>query len=173
MIAPNPDLAMMQSVKDSLEAISAPSNLTLGEEDVNWKRSVLIAVLVLLSFWIVFRMTKRELHRAIEKRHAYLHSERYYYKQVRSRVKNQDSKAFINDLYAWFDLYRLPNSDASITDYLNQEDRVYFERYLEGLFKGDVSIVLIDKRKMLLLLKRLRWRLNVSDAKTDNSQLNP
>jgi len=109
-VVPNPDLAMVKSVRDSLNAQTTASTLeTAGEESqptilgMTVKQFLTTVILGLAILWLLF-VGIRELVRYLKKRRTeYLYSESYYFKQFQKAIHGSDFKTTVNHLYHWLD----------------------------------------------------------------------
>lgn len=168
IIAPNPDLALLRSLKDSLEAINAPVGISSTEAPYPWKRTIILTSLILLSLWIVFRITKREYRRTIEKRKAYLQSENFYFKQVTRAANNGETRLYIRKLYSWFDHIR-PNK-ATLSSYLDEDDNKLLESIVKSLMEGTDEQ--FSKKELRTLSIKLRSNILLPE-KNSEDKLNP
>lgn len=103
----NPDLAMLSSLKDSLDALNAASNPEAAEgKRLPWKRLLVISVLaILILYYIVSKMRKLIPH-LVAKRKAYLQSELHKRRKFHRTLRGRNRRASINALYCWFDAHR-------------------------------------------------------------------
>jgi|GEM_PF-1514064 len=167
-VAANPDLNMMESLKDSLMDMSAPVTDEVEKNKFNWLW-LLLTIPVLFVVYFGYHVIRRFSNRMKAQKVAYRQSEAWYYKQAESALKNMDSRTFINAFYQWFDRARKPNHSAAITSYLDHKQRVE----LDQLIVSDVLTVK-NRKHIKSMLSELRTKLNRSNKdifKTDN--LNP
>lgn len=114
-VLPNPDLGMLESVRDSL-MIASPAitnEETAKIEDTIFGLSAKeilsylgIGILVILLLYKTIRwllINKGLLLHLKNKREAYLNSEKYYFKLFLKHMSKKDSISSINALYNWID----------------------------------------------------------------------
>lgn len=171
-VTPNPDLSIMQSLKDSLDAIATPAVVEMTVEETHWKRSVTVAIIILLSFWVVYLMTTRAFRSVINRRNTYLKSEEYYASQVKKAIGRRDVSSFVNALYLWFDQVRL-EPHASLRTYLSDDDELFYLESIKPLFKGGEEALPLDKQKLLRWFANLRKRVKEKAKNPIDDQLNP
>lgn len=129
-IAPNPNLAMMESLKDSLLALNTPVVSEVEDEGIPWREIGIFAVLVLLTLYFLRKAVVLLLRRSKEKRRIYVQSERYYFRQVQKALQKGTRFEIINSLYAWFDRTRDTDDNVAIMDYLTDENKKIFEQFI-------------------------------------------
>ncbi|MDB4583476.1 BatD family protein [Draconibacterium sp.] len=170
-IAANPDLAMMESLKDSLMALSAPTELEAEEETLPWLRiAFIVFVLVFIgyfgtkAYWAVSTRIKT-------KRAAYLQSEAYYFKEVLQALNRKSTKEFIRALYVWFDKARKHEQTAAINYFLNSKEQEKIEKIVQDC---ESRLTPEQTKKLGVLLENLRVKvLNPSSGSEKEMQLNP
>lgn len=173
VIAPNPDLALLQSLKDSLDAINAPDLTVETQENYPWKRVLEIGLFSLMVLFIVYKMTRREVSRAIDRRHAYLNSEAFYYKKINKAIAQKEMTVILNSIYNWLDFTRQPGQPTSVSAYLNSSDLRSFQLLND---KNKQSDYVLDKQEvtwMKGLVVRLRTAVTEMSLDDKSDGLNP
>jgi len=112
-VLPNPNLGMLESVRDSLQ-ITAPVKGE-GMED-NAPKTILgltvrqfivaLCCLILIGY-LLFKIGRKVLSILKHKKIAYLNSEQYYFDQFTKSIKKGDSKKIINTMYTWISMLNL------------------------------------------------------------------
>lgn len=171
-IKANPDLAMMESLKDSLLAISAPLDIGLEEEKpFPWLRLGFVVILAFLTLYFAWKTVRIIVLHSKEKRAVYLQSEAYYFKQVLYAIKSSDTKEFIRALYVWFDKARKPDHLAAISSYLEDQEREVLENVIACDSSELSSVQCLQLKKLLASVRRKL--ISSSIPKNFNTKLNP
>ena len=134
-VLPNPDLGMLETVRDSLQI--AQQDFKEGDaEHIEKKifglsiRDFLIylglVLIILYAFYKLIRwllISKGVIDRWRKKKAAYLQSEKYYFKLFLAEVSNNNKIAGINALYNWIDRLHLaePTLENLATNYGSPE----------------------------------------------------
>lgn len=151
-VLPNPDLGMLESVKDSL----AINNQEISEETavdeeikilgLSLKKFLIYLAIMLLSVYLIYKflkwllITKGLLQKWKQKREAYLNSEKYYFKQFLKKAAKNDPNESLNALYNWID--RLDLEEPTLrhlalnygsSDFISKLDRVKRDSNLNTL----------------------------------------
>ena len=100
-----------------------------------------------------FKRSDANIKRLKTKRATYLQSEAFFYKQATSALQGKSKKEFINALYLWFDVWRVRNSEASISSYLLSEEETFFDT----IFKNNEELTSDEKKRLKQILKKLRF----------------
>ncbi|MCM5664110.1 BatD family protein [Galbibacter mesophilus] len=108
-VKPNPDLGMLESVRDSLRLQQQQQVAATEDEEkeltilgLSPKEFVIALLLCLLALIIVFKMLKWLVHYFTEKRKAYLASEKYYFNHLLSSLSSNEH-TIKNNFYRWID----------------------------------------------------------------------
>ncbi|WP_335966375.1 BatD family protein [Galbibacter sp. PAP.153] len=110
-VGPNPDLGMLESVRDSLmfqqQEIVANENKnetkTLTILGLSPKQFVIATLGALLLLLLLFRFFKWLLKYIKARRKAYLHSELYYFNRLKKAIRSKDELQIKNAMYRWID----------------------------------------------------------------------
>ena len=112
-VLPNPDLGMLQSVRDSLAIATSSLNEASSEKSAStiWglslKQLALVFVSILILIYLLIKGIKF-LERIVKKhREQYQNSELYYFRQFKTAIKRKNTMATIQALYRWIDQIRL------------------------------------------------------------------
>jgi hypothetical protein len=117
-VQPNPNLGMLESIRDSLAILNAAGSETNVETPSFWQRLTKkqIAMLIMLLVIVIYLIYKFdtivqwvkgtwELYR--KKREAYRRSEKYYFRQFILKAKSDDRKETLKAAYQWIDRLHL------------------------------------------------------------------
>jgi len=108
-VQPNPDLGVLESVRDSLLLAEAEAMQEANQEEaisflgLSPGRFAMVLILgVLLSYvlWLLLRRLARLMQ---SRREAYRDSEAYYFHSFKKAARGKDSKTIIQALYRWID----------------------------------------------------------------------
>ncbi|MEN8117176.1 MAG: BatD family protein [Bacteroidota bacterium] len=157
-ILANPDLALMKSLKDSLQAMTTPAEVELEEKTTPWARIGIIAVLTLVILWLVLKTGKKAVKSVKNRRAAYLQSEPYFYKKVVRTLNKGETIQFIRELYGWFDKARKSGQTPAIYFYLDIGEQKLLERVVL-LSYSNKKLTPEQKKKLRILLNNLRIRI--------------
>ncbi|AGA80756.1 hypothetical protein Echvi_4584 [Echinicola vietnamensis DSM 17526] len=108
-VKPNPNLGMLETLKDSLMAVQQ-AEVTAEAEKVPLtflglspeQLAIILALVVLLLFFML-KYVPRLVKGYQAKRQAYLRSEPYFFKQFKQAAKGNDGQAVMRALYRWID----------------------------------------------------------------------
>lgn len=155
-ISANPDLAMMESLKDSLMAMAAPTEVQTEENTLPWSKIGFLLVVLLFLGYFGIKSIRYLIETNRKKRATYLQSEAWYFKQVQQALNHKNSNDFIRELYAWFDKARQPEQNAAIYYFLNSQEKELVEMVIQN---KDLKLTLEQKKQLNSLLKNLRSRI--------------
>lgn len=111
-VIPNPDLGMMQSMKDSLDLLN--KSLKKEEAPVEEEKELTIlgmslkefliklGLLIVLLYYVV-KYLKKLIAKISNKREAYLHSEKYFFTEFIKSIASKNHKKILNKMYHWLD----------------------------------------------------------------------
>lgn len=112
-VLPNPNLGMLESVRDSLQ-VTLPIKGESVEEDtpktilgLTVKQFIVAVCCLILIGYLLFKIGRRVLLTLKNKKTAYLNSEKYYFDQFNKSINKGDSKEIINALYKWISMLNL------------------------------------------------------------------
>ncbi|QLE00188.1 BatD family protein [Galbibacter sp. BG1] len=109
-VKPNPDLGMLESVRDSLRlqqqkevaAEEAEEEKPLTILGLSLKQFIIAVLLCLIALIIVFRIIRWLVRYLTARREAYLNSEKFYFHLV-LKAMNKDEVSLKNAFYRWID----------------------------------------------------------------------
>lgn len=118
-VLPNPDLGMLESVRDSLlistlvksEGIEKNSTKTILGLTV--KQLIILTSCLILICYLVFKIGSKIIVVLKQKMLAYLNSEKYYFDKFVKSIKKGDSKQQMNALYSWISKLNLQESTVT------------------------------------------------------------
>jgi len=124
-VAPNPDLGLVASVRDSL---MLQQERTIAETAAKepykiWglsiKQFLLLVLFILIISYGLYRLLKVLIPNLKARRKAYLNSEIYYFKKFKSALRLGNQKSVQNSLYRWLDELQLetPNIREFVKNY--------------------------------------------------------
>ena len=133
-VLPNPDLGMLESVRDSLaiELSESESDVSEGSSDglfgLTRREIILLALAAILLIKGILKIykyvfiTKKLAKHIRKKRRAYKESESYYFKRFKSATRQGDPGNSIERLYQWIDRLELkePTFEYFAKTYGNQ-----------------------------------------------------
>ena len=108
-VLPNPDLGMLETMRDSLQVSVPLASERIAEESpptilgLSVKEFIVLLLCLMVFIYFIIRFLKRLFKRLKLKKEAYKVSEAYYFKRFLSSINKHDSKETINALYQWID----------------------------------------------------------------------
>lgn len=155
-IAPNPDLDMLVSLKDSLDALSQAA---MPPDDTSelfpWKKALGLGSLAVLALWLLANGGIRLRGYLLRRRQNYLASEAYYFRRALASLRKGQMQAFVNDLYAW-----IGQSGAGVPELpsgcLDAGERRLLEQVLEDQWGYGAAGREIPAKAMKRILGKLR-----------------
>jgi hypothetical protein len=177
-IAANPDLAVLQTLQDSLQ--QADAGLYQNSEDskpvglfgLSFRQISFILILGAVFIWILF-YTLKTIRQFIGKRRAqYINSERYYFSRLKSTLKSGNPSQINHDLYQWLDLLPAESKIRNFKDldHISGNPTLYnaiilFHSHIFGK-QGDLS----GFNKKVLLKQLIKTRKHIISKKINNIQ---
>ncbi len=113
-VLPNPDLGMLESVRDSLAIQSSEQNEVSGEKSaltilgLSLKEFAFAFVSILILIYLLIKGTRLLRRIIIKRREQYHNSELFYFNQFEKASKSHDPVRAIQALYRWIDQIQLP-----------------------------------------------------------------
>lgn len=117
-VLPNPDLGVLESVRDSLQVMEE-SNQVQSEENsimifgLSPKQFAGIAMLSLVLIYILIKVLKYMITVVKEKHERYRNSEAWYFDQFKKSIGKDSREETLNKLYRWVDELVLPEPSLS------------------------------------------------------------
>ena len=112
-VAPNPELGLVASVRDSLllqqkavleEPVPEETKKILG---LTVKQFLLLLTLTIVVLYVLYRLLRILIPQYKKRRRAYLNSEPYYFKKFVATLRLGNQKMIANSLYRWLDELQL------------------------------------------------------------------
>jgi hypothetical protein len=132
----NPDLGMLESVRDSLAVATLPqetetdkSLLEQLKEKFSWEQLIMAGLVLLILIRVVYKIFKwvfvtKQLVKLIKgRRQKYRQSEKYYFNQFKSAARKKHPRVAVQKLYQWIDQIHLeePTINFFVETYGNEE----------------------------------------------------
>jgi hypothetical protein len=160
-VQPNPNLGMLESVRDSLATLNSAGSDTSVDQKNFWQRltktqiSMLIVLMVLLIYLIYKFDTIVQGVKGIwefyrKKREAYRRSEKYYFRQFILKAKSDDRKETLKAAYQWIDRLKLKEPTL---------------KYFAGNFGNDALLDDIDRLETQTINSSNKVSVNIADWK--------
>ena len=166
-VLPNPDLGMLETMRDSLQMATPVDPEGEAEEEqpytimgLSLKAFLALLAALLVLLYVGMKMAKRFLKKQKLRKEIYTSSEAYYFKTFLARMKRNDSKATINALYQWIDKLTLepPTIQHFVTTYADgslHRDLIDIQDFIQD----ETSVIKLHEkawsRARLNYLKRL------------------
>ena len=106
-VQPNPDLGMLSSIKDSLDAqmladVEEAEDTEFEFLGLNWRQLAILIFVIIIAGRLLWKVVVRLLALQKRRREAYLYSERYYFDKLLSAL-GKDETSRLNAFYHWID----------------------------------------------------------------------
>lgn len=133
----NPDLGLLETVRDSLQ-IESEQQMTSSEENsettilgLSPKQFLIALIIVLVISFYSLKLIKILIRRIQRKRQAYRRSEAYFFSFFVKSLGKSDANESINALYHWIDELNLSEPTLSY----------FVEQYGAGLLEKDLKMI--------------------------------
>ena len=160
-VLPNPDLGMLESVRDSLsvelrqDSVDSAKETETGLFGLSRRQIILLLILVALALWGFIKLyryifvRKQLLLRIRQRREAYKNSEAYAFKRFKSDLNGGDKKNIIESLYQWIDRLQLkePTLNYLAKNYGNDRLIRFSHEALEEIPARDFKDMVSDFRE--------------------------
>ncbi len=103
-VTPNPDLGILTTMRDSLNA-EIPQQIDTNQEQavsifgLTIREFIILVVIVLLAFWLIAKLIKTITHDIKQRRERYLNSEQYWFDKIKQ--EKQSPAGQLHALYNW------------------------------------------------------------------------
>ncbi|MCG8579335.1 MAG: BatD family protein [Bacteroidales bacterium] len=178
-VQPNENLAELEMLKDSLQALKPGFNDDLAEtaepENIPYKQYIIVILTALVLLYILVKAVIYLRRRIKKQRLQYVSGERYWFNKI---LKQKNRHMFIAAIYRWIDRLQLQsdkrtfNSISSQDEQLNEELRELNQSVYSSKATGNKTN--IGKIKIRLKQNRKRLTGHQSSIKTVSlKDLNP
>ncbi|MFV0365275.1 MAG: BatD family protein [Mangrovibacterium sp.] len=168
-VEPNPDLAMLESLKDSLVALNPQLESQVEDgKKIPWKKIAIYSIIgVFILYWLI-KFIIRFVRNVRRKRKLYLGSGKYYYKLFRKELHKGNRVAGLNSLYQWLDKLRDCSQPADVSSYISDELKSEFY----NISHSDNSKLSFSEKKTLLEVSK-EIKVYFSKKLGQNGGINP
>jgi len=135
-VLPNPDLGMLESVRDSLAVSVASHNEATDEKTalrilgLSAKQLALVFAGVLLLVYLVIKGSKILSRNYKKRREQYRNSELYFFRQFKKALNKKDKDRIVKALYRWIDQMELREPSL----------QYFSENYGDNELKKDIKL---------------------------------
>lgn len=119
-VLPNPNLGMLESVRDSLQVSKPVESAGIEEEEaentilgLTIKEFITALLILIVGGYLLFKIIKIVVKIRKEKRKAYLNSEKYFFDEFIKSINKGEVKNVVNHLYSWISQLNLIEPTAS------------------------------------------------------------
>jgi hypothetical protein len=150
-VRPNPDLGMLESVRDSLALTSADQDQGADEKTaltifgLSIKQFSVLLLICFVFFYFLIKGIKWLNEKYKIHQQNYINSELFYFRQFMSAAKSKKTKAAVQSLYCWIDQIQLkkPTLHYFVQSYgenelINEVSRI--EAYLNSGNSAELSL---------------------------------
>lgn len=155
-VLPNPDLGMLETMRDSLEVAAPIESAGVDEKmprtilGLSIKQFLIYLILSIVALYIGIKIARASVRRSKRRKEAYRASEAYYFKLFLSALRTQQSKEIINSLYQWINQLKLDQPTI----------QHFVLNYGDDMLKGDLESIMKstnEKRDLKLNLHKSYW----------------
>ncbi|UZD21841.1 hypothetical protein [Algoriphagus halophytocola] len=118
-VAPNPDLGVLASVRDSLALQQEELAVEEAEEDqpltilgMSPEKFAVVLLVAILFLVILVKLLRRSIHSFQQRRQAYLISEEFHFNEFKKASKSNSQRTIVAKLYRWLDALELEEPSA-------------------------------------------------------------
>ena len=188
VIEDNPDLAILKSIQDSLDAINKVEQKEISEDKpftilglLLWQ-FVIVVALVLVLILQIRRLILYIINKVKARKTAYLQSEKFYFKQLKVACDQNNLMLIRNRLFNWIVKINNDSDNQSVYDFVSKygsAELMDSYHFLEKqLFSKDQSGVNFSTSKFVQQLitarnKYLNKKETMDDINISKFQLNP
>lgn len=158
-VSPNANLAMLESIKNSLQK---EKNELIEEEEKDFlilglspKTFFKYLLALIVGCYIFINLLKKAYRFFIAYRNKHLHSEKYAFSKVIETIKKNNFKSFVTNCNSW--IIKLDIKESSWSSFLNnygtQELNEVFNKMNETTFKNNKDC---DSKSYMILLDELK-----------------
>ena len=171
-VQPNPDLGLLESIRDSLRVEQELAQEQGQEQEagmilgMSYQRFVAVMGLIMLGLLLIFTFGRLLLIKYREAQQAYRGSEKYYFDQFTSAAKSNSSSA-ANKLYRWIDELNLEN--PTIEHFVG----LYGSSQLKDHIATNSEVAKIPVKEWTDARNRMIQLSNTSMATNDTHWINP
>ncbi len=170
-VLPNPDLGMLETMRDSLQVSIKDEPLTEEDElpltiiGLTIKEFIVLIVALLVLIYFSSKLARRFLKKQQLKNEIYKTSEAFYFKKFISNMKKHESKETVNALYQWIDKLDMepPTIDYFVSTYGEGSLDEDLGRIMECINNENASTLALHEKAWsqarLIFLKGLKnWK---------------
>ena len=135
-VLPNPDLGMLETMKDSLQVAVVDTGEKEAEEEASMtilgltlKEFLIGLFLLLIIIYLGSKLIPRAAKYLKRRKEAYRKSEAFYFKNFTSSLDSPDQNKTINSLYQWIDQVKL--NPPTVENFV--------DKYGQGILEGDID----------------------------------
>lgn len=177
-VLPNPDLGMMQSMKDSLDLL----NQSLKKEDLQseeeekeltilgytLKEFLIRLALVIFILYYAIKFVKRWIKYFNEKRKAYLLSEKYQFGEFLKTISSKNPKKILNKMYYWLDGLEIEAPTMESFAKKVGDEALFLEiKNIEDQLRGNPSQLKLTTKTWIFARKKYLKNQNETILETD------
>jgi len=126
-VKPNPNLGMLETMRDSLQVFVPTASAGIEKEKpttilgLSIKQFLMLLVCLIVGIYLIIKTSKKVYKNLKFKQEAHRVSEAYFFNKFLKEIKKQDSKEILNALYKWIDKLQLetPTIEYFVLKYSN------------------------------------------------------
>ncbi len=174
IIGENPDIAMLSSLQDSLNALKEQAAETESKEfkifGLKIWQLLICAVTILTIIFLLIRTAHKINQRLKKRKEAYLKSELYQFKNFQRECRTNNYQNIYSSLVKWMDLVSPPKTTKGLinfTGYFEKEkgELIQLDKQLYGNPKIKPDLKDWSGRKFFEYFSKIRQRLPASSGK--------
>lgn len=175
-VLPNPDLGMLESVRDSLKVSLSSQDTATDEKSVltilglSVRQIAILLVSILPLIYLIIKGSKFLRININKRQEQYHNSELYYFRQFKKALKKQDTDRVVQALYRWIDQIELeePTLRYFTENFGNNELTEEIKLFEQQLNSDRNTILALNKKPWTLARKNyLKGRIQPVNSNSD------
>lgn len=143
-VAPNPDLGMLASVRDSLLVQKKQEEMATQEDQpfewmgMSWQELVKYGAAAILFVYLVILLLMKVIRYIRIKRKAYVQSEAYYFHLLKKAISKNNRAQILQSVYRWLD--ELESGNGSLLEWASVYGSSKLQDEVQGLEMGNTDV---------------------------------
>lgn len=182
LVKPNPDLGMLETMRDSLQVSVPVASAGVEEEEgpktilgLSIKEFLMLLLVVTVGGYFLIKIFKRIYKNLKTKRAVYIVSEAYFFKEFIKSINSHNSKEILNALYNWIDKLQLdePTIGYFVAKYGDGALSEDFAQLMSSINNEPPSKLKLNAKAWRKGRSRFLNNTRISNKNTSNDWVNP
>jgi len=182
LVKPNPDLGMLETMRDSLQ-VSVPVESAGVEEDegpktilgLSIKEFLTLLIIVLVGVYFLIKILNSVYKKIKINRAKYLISEAYFFNEFLKSINSHNSTKIMNAMYLWIDKLQLdePTIEYFVSKYGNNELDKDLTQLMSSVEGGTKVKLKLSSKKWIKARSSYLNKSKISTVNTSSDWVNP